>query len=396
MLRKTVLLAWELGGGMGHVTTLERLARRLRSLDVRLVAVIKATAAAGKLSALGIEIIQAPPWPSASLSAAQVARSSSSTMGDILTTAGLADAAGLMRLLQAWDHHLLHIAPDLVIADLAPAAALASRGRLPLIQVGNGFTLPPAEMLRFAPLHRLQPPAFDEAETLSVVNAVLASRGQAQLDWLPQLFSGDARLVLTFPLLDPYRAQRLSPADGPVFDHAPSAAEPHPGSIFAYLSRGYALHPDLLDALRVHASALHLHAPDLGAPGADTLRRAGASVDSEPVAMANALRSASLVIHFGGSGLAAEALAAGVPQLILGMQIEQQINGEALQSAGVGRFIPAYEHGARIAAEAIGALVQDRRLAARAAVAGQEHREWLQGRDVLASFIDISQELMRA
>src|SRR3954452_22042290 len=117
MPRKTVLLAWELGGGMGHVTTLARLAKRLRTLDIKLVAAVKTRATARMLSTLGIEVIEAPRWPSESMTAADVARSSSSTMGDILATAGLADAAGLTRLLQDWDELLSRIKPDLVIAD---------------------------------------------------------------------------------------------------------------------------------------------------------------------------------------------------------------------------------------------------------------------------------------
>src|ERR1700722_13844337 len=99
---KTVLLAWELGGGMGHITTLRRLARSLRLLNLRIVAAVKDLEAAHLLSSDGIEIIQAPVWPSASMSARQIAATSSASMGDILATAGLSDAEGLRGLLGAW------------------------------------------------------------------------------------------------------------------------------------------------------------------------------------------------------------------------------------------------------------------------------------------------------
>src|SRR3984893_7993778 len=184
---KTVLFAWELGGGVGHITTLSRLAKRLKHLDLRFVAVVKNPDAAAGLAALGVEIVQAPLWPSASMTDAQIAKSSSSTMGDVLSTAGLADRQGLSRLLGEWDHHFARIRPDLVVADLAPAAGLAARGRIPLMLVGNGYTLPPAEMQRFPPLHQISPPASAEQETLSVVNAVLQERGQARLGGVPQV-----------------------------------------------------------------------------------------------------------------------------------------------------------------------------------------------------------------
>src|SRR5260370_29349200 len=152
---------------MGHTTTLSRLAKRLKHIDLRLVAAVKNPDAAAGLSALGVEIVQAPRWPSASMTQAQIAKSSSSTMGDVLSTAGLADRHGLSRLLGEWDHHFTRIRPDLVIADLAPAAGLAARGRGPVMLVGNGYTLPPARMQNFPPLHHISPPASAGRGTLA-------------------------------------------------------------------------------------------------------------------------------------------------------------------------------------------------------------------------------------
>jgi UDP:flavonoid glycosyltransferase YjiC (YdhE family) len=394
MAKKTVLFAWELGGGMGHVTTLYRLAKCLKHPDVRLVAAVKNPGAAAVLAALGVEIVQAPPWPSASMTEAQISRSSSSTMGDILATAGLADPAGLRLLLQGWDDCFIRIKPDLVVAEMAPAAALVARGQVPLLMVGNGFTLPPSEMMRFLPLHRLTPPAFGEEQTLSILNAVLTSRGQTRLDWLPQLFSADARLVLTFPLLDPYRLQRAQPVDGPVFDHAPHAAEPDAGSIFAYFSPGYPLHRDIVGALLAQASRLEIHAPELSDAQAGELERAGASVETEPVASAKSLAGARLVVHFGGSGLASEALAAGVPQLVLSMQVEQDLNGAALRSAGVGELVRAYDPASKILTGTVDDVLRNTAIAERAAEAGRQHREWLDGTSVLATFERRSRELL--
>jgi hypothetical protein len=379
---------------MGHITTLYRLAKRLKHLDVRLVAAVKNPAAASMLATLGVEIVQAPLWPSASMTQAQVARTSSTTMGDILATAGLADPAGLKRLLQDWDDHFVRIKPDLVLADMAPAAALVARGQVPLVIVGNGFTLPPSEMLRFPPLHRLAPPAFDEDETLSIVNAVLRSRGQGRLDWLPQMFFGDARLVLTFPLLDPYRTQRAQPADGPVFESAPQTSEPRDGGTFAYFSRGYSLHPDIVPTLMTHASQLRIHAPELSGTQAGALKQAGAIVETGPVASADALASARLIVHFGGSGLAAEAIAAGVPQLILSMQVEQDLNGSTLQAAGLGRLVRAYDTTSEIPPRICDELLRDSALAARAVEAGCSHREWLAGVDPLGCFENKNRELL--
>lgn len=47
------------------------------------------------------------------------------------------------------------------------------------------------------------------------------------------------------------------------------------------------------------------------------------------------------VIHHGGIGTSAQALAAGIPQLVLGFNYDRPDNGDRLQNLGVGRFLPA-------------------------------------------------------
>lgn len=381
---KTVLLAWELGGGIGHIMTLRRLARRLRLLDLRMVAAVKNLELAHLLSSEGVEIIRAPAWPSAAMSARQIAATSSASMGDILATAGLGDADGLRHLLGVWDDVFLRFKPDLVVSHLAPAAALVARGRVPLILVGDGYTLPPDGTEQFPSLHAMTATG-DEGLTLEVLNGVLRSRGEAQLNHLPQIFSGDARVVLTFPLLDPYFAQRTEPLLGPLLDHVPVAAVSKKRSVFVYLSPGYPLHPDIPAAVLAHAPNLRIHAPGLPEHLVGDLMRAGAIVHRDFSAAAEALMSAALVVHFGGSGLAAEALLAGVPQLVLSMQIEQWLNGSALQSAGLGRVIKAYDPETRIAFE-VDRLLADTAIVKAAANAGRVHRELLSRTDALAAF----------
>jgi hypothetical protein len=389
---KTVLLAWELGGGMGHVTRLARLAARLHPANLRLVAVVKHPGAAAALAARGVEIVAAPRWPSAALSPERIAKTSSATMGDILATAGLADAQGLRQLLGAWDDLFSRLNPDLVVANLAPAAAIIARGRVPLLQIGDGYTLPPDGVDRFPLLHTMSDPG-DEAVTLAVLNGVLRSRGEPAVENLPQIFSGDARMVFTFPLLDPYVAHRSEPLYGPLVEHAPVAADSNSRAVFAYLSRGYPLHEEIPAAFLKHASKLRVHAPELSDQQARTLAEAGAVVEREPVVPAQALASSSLVIHLGGSGLAAEALMAGIPQLILSMQVEQWLTGSALQRAGLGRLVAAYDPAAKIAPQ-IDAMLEDGGMARRAIDAGQQYRDLYCRADGLAIFEHTASKLL--
>jgi hypothetical protein len=206
---KTVMFAWELGRGLGHLMNMRRIAQRLAPHGVRTMAVVDDPSSAGPLGNAVDEIVGAPRWPLHSRPDAQRFALSSATLNDILSGAGLADGAAVDRLLGAWDELFRTARPDLVIADFAPLAALAARGRIPLVLIGNGYTLPPQEMPRFPLLHRQAPPMWDEERTLATVNSAVCRRGWTMLERLPQLFSGDACLVQSFPLLDPYDTQRI-------------------------------------------------------------------------------------------------------------------------------------------------------------------------------------------
>jgi UDP:flavonoid glycosyltransferase YjiC (YdhE family) len=362
-----------------------RIAARLKPHGFRFVAVSRDPAATDLLGGEFAEIIAAPRWPIDSRPASQQPALSSATLNDILSAMGLADSSAVQQLLGAWDDIFKRTRPDLVIADFSPLAALAARHRLPLVHIGNGYTLPPHQMKRFPLLHRFSLPLWREEQTLAAVNQAARAVGRAPLDHLPQLFSGDACLVQTFPLFDPYDTQRSEPLDGPMFDRSPAMKGARADSIFVYLSSGYALHPSLFAALRPFAARLRIHATGLPLAQVEELRRAGVHIDAGPVPLTDILPTTCLIVHNGGPGVAAEALVAGVPQLVLSAQIEQDFNGQALESAGVAKFMRVYEPGADISAELIGAMSRDDALAARAALQAERHRAYLATMDALGA-----------
>jgi UDP:flavonoid glycosyltransferase YjiC (YdhE family) len=305
-------------------------------------------------------------------------------MNDILSGAGLAQCDAVQRLLSAWDSLFDRVGPDLVVADYAPLAALAARGRIPLMVVGNGFTVPPAEMPRFPLLHRLAPPAFDETQTLETVNAAAARLGVPRLDRLPQLFSGDACMVQSFRLLDPYDTQRMKPVEGAVFEEPPIPRAADATQVFAYLSGDGTQWPLVYEVLMPVAKRLRIHAPLWPKAPLDRLAAAGARIDVEPQPTARILAATRLVVHLGGHGLAAEALAAGVPQLVLADHIEHHLYGEAVEQAGVGRLIDTYLPEARLEACELQSLIDDDAMAARAEALAGRLRRVTTRRDALA------------
>lgn len=381
---KTVLFAWENGGGFGHIANLGRFAALLKRHEIRPVFVLKHPETA-RLLETDAEILQAPPWPMTASD--ENSFRSTATMHDQLASAGLADEHGLRSLLQAWDHILKSTAPDLVVADSAPAASMMSHGRIPLIVVGNGYTAPPGEMKRFPPLHRVHPPRWSEDETLGTVNRVLRSLGRPPLERLPQIFSGDAQIVLTFPMLDPYDPQRSGPLAGPIFDSPPLEARKDADNIFVYLSRGVLskLPFDIVPALLPLADRLIISAPDMASGQSDDLLRRGAQVYAQHLPLSETLAAARLVVHFGGGGLAAHAIAAGIPQLVMATHIEQLLNGLQLENARLGKVIDSFEPQANIS-RSLDAIFADDGMRQHAARAGHTHREMLTNMKPLETF----------
>lgn len=377
---KTVLFAWEHGGGFGHIANLGRFAALLKQHDMRAIFVLKNPEASHLLGA-NAEVLQAPSLPTA-----QSFRSTA-TMHDQLASAGLADEHGLRSQLQSWDDIFKAVSPDLVVADYAPAASLMARGRIPLIVVGNGYTAPPGDMKRFPPLHRVHPPRWSEEETLGTVNRVLRSLERPVLERLPQIFASDAQIVLTFPVLDPYDLQRSQPLTGPIFDSPPLEGRKDADDIFVYLSRGVlgALPFDIVPALVPFASRLVVSAPDMASRQSNDLLRRGARVFPQHLPLSETLASARLVVHFGGGGLAAHAIAAGVPQLVLATHIEQLLNGLQLEKAGLGKVIDSFEPQIDIS-KSLEAILADDHRRQQAMQAGHEHRDMLTTMKPLETF----------
>jgi UDP:flavonoid glycosyltransferase YjiC (YdhE family) len=104
---------------------------------------------------------------------------------------------------------------------------------------------------------------------------------------------------------------------------------------------------------------------------------AGAAIPRHLPNLAEELADARLIVHLGSGNTAASALAAGVPQLVLAVDIEKELNGRALEGAGVAKLLRAYDPDVRLSTELIIAMAEDDALAAHAAEIAKPHRQML-------------------
>lgn len=371
-MTRTVLFAWELGDGLGHVSRLIKIAERLRGQGVRCRFLVRNLELAGRaVQSAGFDVLQAP------IARVEPIRGPDGTqpvtVGDILGAIGFASAERLAPLVGAWASAIDLVAPDLVVTDYAPTANLALYGGpIPWIPIGDGFTLPPFATERFLPFRKARP-AFDERHLLETIAGVQAGRRRPAVERLPTLFEGTRRYVVTLPELDPWHRVRTSPGIGPIAP-PPQPVESQPeNAYFAYLSAAYAFTGRVLEGLLASGRPGSVFVRDSAPAQRDAWRRQGLTVWDEPQSMQRMAERAAAIVHHAGVGTSEQVLGLGRPQLLIPRHFEQFANTDALGRIGVavslrggGKFAPAD------VGQALGMLVDGDRFRARAAAFARE------------------------
>jgi hypothetical protein len=200
-----VLIAWELGGGLGHLATILPLIQGLRGRGHRVIAALKDLSCAERvLGGLGVEYLQAPVKTQPNRQPITSLR----TFAHILYNKGFADRDELWSMASAWRNAFALVEPGLIVFEHSPTALLAARG-LPARKalLGTGFGCPVDEY----PLRDLRPwmPSDPErlkpCEDLVLANAnhVLARWDQPPMDRISRLFYDvEENFLATLPELD--------------------------------------------------------------------------------------------------------------------------------------------------------------------------------------------------
>lgn len=326
-----ILLAWELGDGLGHVSRLLPIATALNALGHECLLAVRDLVSGFPLTRdQNLWLFQSPyvqvPTP--------VGPVQTGSFSDILAVAGFTDQVRLAATVQAWSDLIAFARPDLVIADFSPALCLALYGSAtPLIVIGDGFTLPPDREGSFPAFPGLQPTRPEE-EVLATFQAVQQERRRPIPPYLGALFPKSTSYVVTLPELDPYASERGGEAIGALERHVPAAATPSQ-DWFAYLSLDDPRAKVAIDALSAHDSVGSLHLRNATSAEIKALRDRGLTVHDTPQDLGGAIGGSKIVIHHGGLGVAQAALSIGRPQLLLPRQLEQRLNAHSLGVLGV-------------------------------------------------------------
>jgi UDP:flavonoid glycosyltransferase YjiC (YdhE family) len=375
-------LAWELGYGLGHVAVLAPLARELQARGHEVTMSMRDLVGPRALwLPLDVACLQAPVFQHRTVGAPRM----SASLAEIALAFGWLDADVLDALYEGWRALLRCVDAEAVVGDYAPTAMLAARSlRLPSLSIGAPFWVPPHDR----PLPAVLPPASiaagrleaAEARMIHSANHALRASGARRVELACELFRGDRALVCGAPEVDCYSRGALPDGErwhgvvsAPV-EHAvppawPAGAGPR---VFAYLHGRQRAAVDVLRELAARGCRVLCHLP--GAAAGPPLDDPAIAYTERLVDLEAAFADAALCVCHAGIGTIDRALRAGVPLLLLPMQIEQELNAAAVERAGAGVALPLSATPPAIAAGVARAL-DDPTLRARAREYAARHAD---------------------
>lgn len=336
---RTILFAWELGEGLGHLPALKAVARGVKAEGGKPVFVLRdpvLTRAA--LAEIEAPVLPAPHWPRPAPPAAL-----SGTYADILAGNGYGHPQTLIPQIEAWDQMFGLFRPDLVVCEHAPTAALTAFQRIPVAFVGNGFVVPPADAPEFPPFEPNKGEPQRQRPILEAVQAALSALKRPAPQALTEPFRGAFRGIYSFPMLDTYRHARREPLLGPIEPMPAVAPLPAKRRAFVYSASDYALLNELSQALMdLGPEAAAFFRGAVGARGG-ILKSRGVEVHDEAPSLPDVLGQASVVFSHGGTGFANAALAAGRPHVIAPRHFEAYATGRAIEELGAGILVQPFD-----------------------------------------------------
>jgi UDP:flavonoid glycosyltransferase YjiC (YdhE family) len=356
-----VLLAWELGSGLGHLAEMRALALPLRAMGHACVFAVRALESAGEMLETDLgPIVQAPVrlGPGRRPVALQLSYSS------LLHNIGFDHPAGLAARIAAWRELMRAYRIDRVVSNHSPIAQIAARSLgLPCYCVGTGFYMPPLQQPwpSFQPWLASDPLTLEgnEAKVLLELNAALHRLQLAPYASLQEIFSGCERHLMTYAELDHYEHRQGETYAGlPAL--AAGAAPDWPGGTGPRLLAYLRPHPQLeamLRALAASRARVLVRAVDIEGSQLAGFMRPGMAVVTRPLHLQRAAEQCDAYLQYAAHGSVTEMLLAGKPGVLWPDQVERRL--VARRAAQLGAAVVAPLQGAFDIAAALEQVLTD-------------------------------------
>jgi UDP:flavonoid glycosyltransferase YjiC (YdhE family) len=339
-----ILITWELGGGLGHLSIMRGVATELLQRGHRVsIAARELTNFQRFFSDLDVQAFQSPYFPNTFAGSFDLM----STFPHILYNCCCGDSDTFLALTKAWQNLFDLVRPDAVLFDHSPTAIFASRGRSFFrATINNGFFSPPNQSP--LPSWRSQAPddldqfASDENRVLELLNRVASRLDQCHLGRVSDLYAElDKNMLFTYPELDHFPNRQDGNYIG-TWESTAGKPQQWPSNdrprVFAYLKSFPSLPELLFHLARMQLSTI-IFAPNAIAPEIlcrfcqpqSNLVLADSAIDLNQVAA-----ECDFAITNGTHGTVATMLRGGTPTLNIPLTLEQQILSERVSSSGMG------------------------------------------------------------
>lgn len=333
-----ILVGYERGENLGHYRRLAPVAEALAAEGHQVVFFLRNPYdCRAQLTKSPLPFIQSPDLVPAN--PAEREPKSMGSYSDIMAYCGFGRLETLFTATLAWRTLFDQIRPDVIVCDHSPVICFAAYGRIPVIQAGSGFTLPPAEGDAFPGFQPKKQATVPPEKIVAVMNEVQSRLGGPPVPSVTAPLRSFGRLVCTLQGLDPYKNIRRDPVIGPTEGLLPPLPQPDKPRLFVYLGIEHRVTSKLLAALKASDLPAEAYVRGMTDATAKKFLRPGLTFYRSPQPIRQVLARATLAIHHGGSGMSLACCSAGRPQLVLPIHEETLLNAQALQRVGVGTMI---------------------------------------------------------
>lgn len=339
-----ILLAWEHGRNLGHLSRLGAIAGLLAQSGSEIAwavppAYLDATKLCGKAQWCGASP-RAPALP------APADRTPARSFADVLAAYGFTDEEKLRRTVESWLQLFKDSEADSVVLDYAPAAQLAALlANLPAAQITNGFDAPPPHCPVFG--IDVRGPMLDRRNAQQVerlnctIDSVARSLGRTAGSSLDALLRYPTRWYDCTQEADPYGPRDDGVYVGPTGHPEqtlqvgwPEGAADAP-KVFVYL-RGEAQVAAVLDALRCIDARVICAWPGADNDAIQRMNGPGRTVAGCAVDLSTVLHECDAVVNYGSTTFVNQALLAGKPQMMLPTDVEKWLVASRVVAQGGG------------------------------------------------------------
>jgi UDP-N-acetylglucosamine:LPS N-acetylglucosamine transferase len=318
-----IAIAWELGGGSGHIQYDLPIAKKLKERDHEVICIMKHVIDADKiLGQHGIQVLQAPVWQ---MKVKQLPNTYSYI--ETLFNHGYLVPGALLSMVKAWRSLFDLVRPDMVFLDHSPTALIALKGlSVKKILYGQGFFSPPKQSPMPSLIPWLKTPQglleHSEKKGLQVINSVLNNIGAPILEKLSDLFTVDEEILITFKEMDHYQSREQTKYWGAVINPPgggfPSWPDvPFSSKIFCYLKSDYPGFENLLQILQQVEAAIIVYASGISNKQIQKFLAPNMLILQEPVDIHRACKESDMTVCHAGHGTVATSLLYGKPLVLL-------------------------------------------------------------------------------